>query len=369
MSLINKMLKDLEARDRAAGSGTPTQVVLDDLRPVRDTNTASSVPRLLMILLPLAAVAGIGAYYYLSMPGAPPRPLAATPAKVDAAPPQPVVQLERRDEPPAETAKAESAVVTPGPAAAAERPSTPSPVVVNEKSASTASKPVPSPKPAARTRTAAQPKPAPVPEPSEKVVIERSERPVMPYDQADERYRKAAQFMSQGRGEDARAMLSAALSIHPAHHAARELAAGLAMQSGRWREAEQLLAQGLKLAPTRLSFAQLLARAHLEQGDEARAIATLEGARSAATGNADYLSFLAALYQRAGRHADAVSAYRDAVDARAQDARSWLGLGISLEATQDVNAASQAYARALQLGTLDARLAQYAQQRLALLKK
>lgn len=368
MSLINKMLKDLEARDRATGPGTPARVVLDDLHSVRESSRTSSVPRLLLIVLPLVAGVGVGAYYFLSMSDKRVTPLATVPVSSETVAQQPLAQPERREEsPPIQTANTEAVVVAPTPVA--KKPTTavtPPPVATPGKPAPSVA--TPAPKPALRTATA-QPKPAPVPAPTDKVMVEKSERPITPYEQADERYRKAAQYMSQGRADDARAELNASLSIHPAHHAARELAAAVAMQNGRWHEAEQLLTQGLKLAPTRLSFAQLLARAHLEQGNEALAIATLEGARSAATGNADYLSFLAALYQRAGRHTDAVGVYRETVGLRAQDARAWLGLGVSLEGTQDVAGASQAYTRALQLGSLDARLAQYAQQRLAVLKK
>jgi MSHA biogenesis protein MshN len=204
---------------------------------------------------------------------------------------------------------------------------------------------------------------------ADKGSVEKEDRPITPQEQAEARYREGAQFMSQGRVDDARTALTAALSKNLAHHQARELLVALAVQNGRLRDAQELLTQGLKVAPTRLSFALLLARVHLEQGADAQAIATLEGARMSGGGNADYLSFLATLYQRNGRHADAVAAYRETISIRPQDARAWLGLGISLEAVHDSTGAAGAYNRALALGGLDANLTQYAQQRLAAVKK
>lgn len=366
MSLINKMLKDLEARDRATSSGVPMGVVLNDLRPVRGTNDASPFRRPLMIFLPLAIAAGIGIYYYRTMPGKQTEPLAATMAKTEvtvAASAVTLQQVQAVDEPPVETVKSEPTAMAPERTVPAAKPKTivtPPTIAAKSKAALPATKRASKPIPSTQVAIVA---------PTETVTIEKSERPVTPYEQADERYRTAAQYMNQGRVDDARAKLSEALVIHPTHHAARELSVAVAMQNGRLHEAQQLLTQGLKLSPGRLSFAQLLARVHLQQGDEAQAVATLERARDAGAANADYLSFLAALYQRAGRHTDAVVAYRGAIEVRTQDARAWLGLGISLEATDDGNGAASAYNRALALGGLDAKLAQYAQQRLAAVKK
>jgi MSHA biogenesis protein MshN len=260
------------------------------------------------------------------------------------------------------------AVESPAPAVAPRQPS----VAAKKEQIAPASKtstPVVPPARVAKT-TAAESVPvaAPAPANPEKTIIEKHDRPVTPQEQAEARYRQAAQQVGQGRNDEARATLATALSLFPGHHKSRELAAVVAMQGGQLREAQDLLTQGMQLAPQELSFARLLARIQLEQGREAQAIATLEGARSAASGDADFLSLLAALYQRAGRHDEAAKGYRETIAVRATDARAWLGLGISLEAMQDA-AASEAYTRALQLGGLDANLARYASQRLAAIKK
>ncbi len=356
MSLINKMLKDLETRDGAASSKTATPAY-EDLRAVRYTHSRSSSLRTVLLLALLVVALGVGGFYFFggtllqdksSVVASAPLTLAPAPE------PQSVATVQTSESSP--TTEATAVNQKSSPPAVTVTKVAPKPVIGIVARPATSAKTVAASKIVAQDATS-----------SDKAVVEKRERAVEPMEDAETRYREAAQYIAQGRSEDARATLAAALATYPVHRKARELAAGLALQNGRLREAQDLLTQGLKLAPDHLPFAQMLARIYLEQGSEAQAIATLEGVRGA--GSADYFSLLAALYQRAGQHADAVKAYRDTVTLRAQDARAWLGLGISLDALQDTGAAAEAYSRALALGSLDAKLAQYAQQRLAATKK
>jgi tetratricopeptide (TPR) repeat protein len=357
VSLINKMLQDLESRDRAV---TPGKVTLGDLRPVRRRERRASWSRLLLVLPLLVVGIAAGAYYFLELPGT-----KSAPAKLAApvAAPVPVV----REEAPA---VAKTPVPEPAPTVAAAPPPvrTEAPQPAPQRVAKAVRK-LPPPAPAPAAEHDSPPPTADTAAPgTEKAVIEKHDRPVTPLERAEALYRQAAQQIGQGRNEQARATLAAALASSPEHHKARELAAAVAMQSGHLREAQELLTQGMQLAPQQSIFPRLLARTLLEQGLDAQAVATLERARNAVGADADYLTLLAALYQRAGRHTEAASSYRETIALRTQDARAWLGLGISLEATQDASAAD-AYTRALQLGGLEANLMQYASQRLAALKR
>ena len=369
MSLINKMLQDLESRDRAAKPASTGKLTFGDLRPVRYRKTRSSWSRLLLVLPLMVIGLAAGAYYLLGVSGSADRsPIANVVAPVVVSPP-----AAASEGPPAE--KAAVAEPEPAPVVAAAPP----PARIEPKQPAPAPERVVKatpriPPPATPARAAdadgdtAPPIAAAAATDTEKAVIEKHDRPVTPQQRAEAQYRQAAQQVSQGRSEPARAALAAALSIFPEHHKARELAAVVAMQSGHLREAHDLLAQGMQLAPRHPVFPRLLARMQLEQGLEAQAVTTLEGARSAVASDADSLSLLAALHQRAGRHTEAAATYRETIALRTQDARAWLGLGISLEAMQDPGAAA-AYTRALQLGGLDANLMRYASQRLAALKK
>jgi MSHA biogenesis protein MshN len=95
----------------------------------------------------------------------------------------------------------------------------------------------------------------------------------------------------------------------------------------------------------------------------------MEGSRQAGAESADYMGFLAALHQRVGHHSEAINAYTQAIKLNPQEGRSWLGMAISLEATQAGNAAGEAYQRAIDTGTLDDNLQKYVRERLAAIRK
>lgn len=200
-------------------------------------------------------------------------------------------------------------------------------------------------------------------------VMDKKLKPLSSGDKAEAEYRRALDLLQKGRADDAGKQLRLALNADATHTPARELLAGLMLQQGHWREAQQVLEQGIEKVPAHYPFAQLLARVHVEHGADQKALDVMEQNRRAGADNAEYVAFQAALYQRVGRHAEAVKAYGEAIKLNPQEGRSWLGLGISLEATQDWNAAGDAYQHAINSGSLDDNLLRYARQRLAVLKK
>ena len=200
-------------------------------------------------------------------------------------------------------------------------------------------------------------------------MVDKKLHPLTPPERAESEYRQAANLLQKGRTADAEQHLRSAIEANADHTNARELLAGLLLQQGHWHEAQQLLEQGVAKAPTYYPFALLLARIDVDHGSQSKALAVMESSRQAGAGNADFMAFLAALYEREGKYAEAINAYTDAIKLNPQEGRSWLGMGISLEAKQDWNAARAAYQRAIETGTLDDKLQNYARQRLAALKK
>ncbi len=200
-------------------------------------------------------------------------------------------------------------------------------------------------------------------------VMDKKLKPLSSSEKAEGEYRRALDLLQKGRADDAGKQLRLALNADATHTPARELLAGLMLQQGHWREAQQVLEQGIDKVPTHYPFTQLLARIHVEHGADQKALDVMEQSHRAGAGNAEYVAFQAALYQRVGRHAEAVKVYGEAIKLNPQEGRSWLGLGISLEATQDWNAAGDAYRHAIDSGSLDDNLLRYARQRLTALKK
>jgi MSHA biogenesis protein MshN len=204
--------------------------------------------------------------------------------------------------------------------------------------------------------------------PTDTGVMDKKVKPPTSEERAEDEYRQAADSLQKGHEVEAKRQLRTALDDNPAHTRARELLAGLLVQSGHWHEAVQILEQGIDKVPAYYPFAQLLARVYVDHGADQKALAVMEHGRQAGAGDADYMAFLAAMYQRAGKSTEAIKAYSDAIRLNPREGRSWLGMGISLEANQDWNAAGAAYQRAIESGSLDDKLLNYARQRLAVVR-
>jgi MSHA biogenesis protein MshN len=203
---------------------------------------------------------------------------------------------------------------------------------------------------------------------AESGVMNKKLKPLTPDEQAESEYRQAASLLQKGRAADAEKRLKAALKFSPEHPQSRELLAGLELQNGRWHEAQQTLEQGIEKVPAHYPFALLLARIQIEHGADQKALAVMEASRQAGARSGDYMAFLAELYRRAGNHAEAIKAYTEAIKLNPQEGRSWIGMGISLEAAQDWKTAGDAYQRSIETGSLDGNLLTYARQRLAIVK-
>lgn len=348
MSLINKMLRDLDARKNAAELDRPSQRMLHGLHPSGGNGQRRARRRLwtlLAVLTLLVALAfawmqwGAGiesAYTELA------RTLDETVARVTGAGRVPAPT------PATAPAKPEDAPSAAGETAGGEAPAAPAETAAPEtapEAAVVASVPPPGP-----TR------------------IEKKVRRESIPETAEAAFREAAAKLRQGRVREAERGLLAALNQEPLHVGARELLLGIMLQEGRWSEGQQLLEQGLALVPDHYPFARLAARIYIEQGNDAKALAVLEEARVYAGGDPEYLAFLGTLYQRQRRHAEATKAYRDALALRPQEGKWWLGLALSLEATEDWGPARDAYTRARNGERLDPKLERYVEQRLGAIK-
>lgn len=387
MSLINKMLRDIESRQPQTEAPRPAPVkpVYQDLRPTAHSLGRRSSSRIVSIAIGLTLVASITYYAWQREQGAAPmaHTIPAAPAQTAKSAPTPsptpfvpaaVTTKVEPTSPPAvvETAaapapsvpEADKAVAVPSglQSMPVERVSTVTaepPAASPTATALAVSKPVPPAKPIKPIPVAADTAGA------EASSIDKRVRPLSAEEKAESDYRQAARWLDQGRPHDANRLLAQVISTHPQHTRARELLIALALQNGRTREAQQLLEEGVRLVPKHYPFVYLSARLQVEQGADGQALSLLERAASLAQGDADYQSLLAALYQRQGRHGDAVAAYRRTVELRPHDARAWVGLGISLEVERELDAARISYQRARDLGDLPPALARHASQRLA----
>ncbi len=382
MSLINKMLKDLETRQNAPLGKPPSRPIFQDLCAVSEKGLRRRLLPVLVLATTILVLAGAG--YLWTQRHQQPAVLAVPANNEVAAQTASSSDVQRQ----AALISATPVEVTPElvPVTESAPVLPPSVAVVPSVSASQvntdialpAAPPVPAAaaiKPPKSRDVAPVPKRAVpvrvIPEDSTPGIaangsIAKKAIPLTPEHTAENIYRAAAQQLQQRQLIEAEAGFKSALAINPRHVAARELLASLLLERARMDEARQVLEQGLASVPGQSGFVSLLARIHVEQGAPDTAVTLLEQQRLAKP-DAEILALLATLYQRGGRHTQAIAAYKDALTLKPQEGKWWVGLGISQEAMQNWAEARFAYERARDTN-VDPRLARYAEQRLAIVR-
>ena len=377
MSLINKMLQDLDARGSQGSSALQSEIkpvaVPERRLPVKQVAIGSAV------LVGAMAVAGV--LWLKKSPVAPPVVVIApapAPVALPAGPISAQVPLSEAQVRAMAAPAPLSPVPSVAPVVAASVPAAvvPAPVAsiaaprkeARAKAAPTATSEEDQAESEARVRVARVVRvPAPeAPAPARATVLVAplaGGRIMNDAQRSETQYRQALAALEEGRVASAMDMLAQTLKTNPRHDAARQSLAALLIEAGRNDEAMQQLEQGLALDAAQPSMAMLLARMQIERG--ASGVATLLRTLPSVGGNADYHAFLAGALQRDGRHKEAVVQYAAALRS-APDNGVWLmGAGISLQADKRNAESLEAFRRAKASGTLSAPLMQFVERKIA----
>lgn len=370
MSLVNQVLRDLDARREAQ----PLDAALDGLRSAPPASRSAHRAGVALGAVALLGLTGVLAWLYLQPPG--------TPA--------PTVTGERTRPAPAATAeprtpRRDPALHSADPAGAA--PVT-TPVLVSGtgfqavadadtragSGATAAGTPETTAEAApASAAPATDPDMASTPDasPPDRDVagsttpgMRKTPRPLSPAEQAEQHFADGLAALGQGQWRLAERELQAALAADPDHLRARESLSGVLLYQGRRREAEAVLAAGLEAHPYTPSLAKTYARLILDQGRDTVAIEVLETALVNAVDDAGYLALLAGIYQRNQRYAEAAASYRSALSLEPKRAAWWLGLGLALEGGGELERAAGAYRSAIGNPGLNANSRRFAEDRL-----
>jgi len=183
-------------------------------------------------------------------------------------------------------------------------------------------------------------------------------------DRAEGEFRRAMTFVNQGRMSEGMDGLRAALALDPSYEEARQTLVSLLLEAKRTDDAAAALEEGLALNSFNSGFAMLLARIRVERGNLGGALELLQKHEPAAQANGEYRAFVAALLQRLNRHDEAIREYLAALTIAPGVGAWWIGLGISQEASSRGKEAAESFRRAKLTGTLNTNLAAYADQRL-----
>lgn len=366
MSLINKVLLDLDNRTQSSGAAA-NQSLFSNLHPV-GAPSSSSPPRWVWALaasLLIFGLAGAAWYYKHHARVTSSEPVtnqaSVAPVKVDAP------EKSASAQPPAPPLPAAEAKPTPVPREnkPVETPHAKqdAPAVPHEAA------PVSAPPAAATPDRGASAPPAAAVSPKEQSSLERTVLPLSPGEKAENLYREGVGLIRSGQEQEGERALQTALAIDPTHTAARETFSVVLLEQHRFEEAKHLLSDGIAILPSYAPFSSRLARLYVEQGDEARALTLLEHNRAQTTPDAAYLGLLGTLYQRSAKPEAARDTFRLALGLQPDEERWWMGLGISLEALHDWAAARDAYQRCLASTQTEPRVHQYAEQRLGIVSR
>jgi MSHA biogenesis protein MshN len=171
--------------------------------------------------------------------------------------------------------------------------------------------------------------------------------------------------MNSGRLEDAEKLLRELLGGSHDYSARKHLLV-LYDRMKRPARVQSLLESSLQTYPQDPLLQTEYARLLFQSAAYARVIALLV---SNSTLSADQHALIAASYQRLDQHQEAMLYYEQALLQDPQNARNWVGLGISQEYSSKHGEALASYQRAGRLGSLNERLRAFAAERSARLQQ
>lgn len=369
MSLINDMLRDLEAR-RAGELARPG--LQREIRTLPDPRRSTGARWIAMATAVTLVVSGGGWAWWQGLLGRDSQdsvPVSASadnpPAQQPAAPA--AVSKTLPDMAPAAVSEAlrlattleslptESAAVPAGQTAEradAAKAAESSPAVAPAKAVPALGKVEPASRPKA-------PETREQPGSIEKTVVVGS-----PREKAEAEYRRAQGMLAAGQVAGVQDALIASLKQDATYVPARQALLRAFLESRRVDEAMVLLNEGLELQPAQVNWAMSLARLTLERGDMPGAERVLSRHAQYAVGNPEYAGFHGHLLYRMGQYRSAAERYQAASRLAPADGRWWFGLGQALESEGHGVEAREAFRRALASGSLNSDLTALAEQKI-----
>ena len=176
-------------------------------------------------------------------------------------------------------------------------------------------------------------------------------------------HRRAMEQIRAGDLVAAEQTLRTLLDGTPGHGPAMQSLAGLLIQSGRRGQLVELIGRWEADGKAPANLRLLRARLRIEQGEAAAAVLGSQPLDPASLSTNDALT-LANLQQRAGDHAAAVMTARQVISREPGLGSAWATLALSLDQQSQTEAARDAWRKALQAGGLAPAVVEHARSRL-----
>ncbi|WP_158771963.1 lipopolysaccharide assembly protein LapB [Paraglaciecola sp. L1A13] len=136
------------------------------------------------------------------------------------------------------------------------------------------------------------------------------------------------------------------LSSEPENVRIRKKLASLLFAENRMREAQALLSDGIVAQPQQHDLRLMLARLFAQQGEPKKALLLLLEVSPSLAMHSDFYAYRGALAQRSADYAQAQQDYQQLANAEPQKAKWWLGLGIAQDSSGDNLSALKSYRQA-----------------------
>ncbi len=176
--------------------------------------------------------------------------------------------------------------------------------------------------------------------------------------------RKYQQAIARRDNVAAQQALLQVLANDPLDYNSRKQLAALYYGENQLSAARDVLQQGITLMPTNADLRLLAARVAQAMGDKQAALQSLVAISPTVANNLDFYAMRAALAQQLGQTSEAGYSYLALTRTQPNIGRWWLGLAISQDQRGLLNDAKQAYRRALMDNQLSAASRRFAQQRI-----
>lgn len=357
MSVINQMLRDLDAREASQQERAGLPPKLRTLPPAL-VNRSPALRLLVLGMVLGGVIVGVVVGWLIKPNSATPVPASIpAPAPVAAVAPAPIPSSAAKA--PLDTGEMKLSTLL---ATTQKVPSPPrepkEPLAATEKPVEKAvikgePKLVPTPKETAQR-----------PQPSADAQIDKRPQGGQGKTLAEDEYRKGMQAVKRGDSATAEPVFRHALELDPGMAKARQALLSVLVGGRRWSEAQQTAQEGLAIDPAQTGWATILARLQFEQGNAAAAVDTLQRHAAYAGSDADYQGLFAYLLQKQQRPAEAADRFKIALGLRPSEGRWWYGLGLALEGAGRPAEAREAYGKAREIGNLPSDMQSVLEQKL-----
>lgn len=211
------------------------------------------------------------------------------------------------------------------------------------------------------------------PQPPAQLISKNTEFTMKPSDgsQANLSQLRAQAHLASQQGNDALviASLRQIIALAPNDLRTRKQLAALLFSKNKMPEAQQVLVESIAQAPVDSSSRLMLARIYFKSGDNRKALQVLQAHPQNTLANDELLSFRAALSEREGEYGLAEQDYFILVQRNPKEAKWWLGLGVSQDKQRLSLEAIASYEQAQLLNQLPNQVDSFVEQRIKLLAR